>query len=128
MPSVGLAVGIAALALALRLRDPHTQGSWGACPTAYLTGYACPLCGGLRAVSDLTRGDALGAFSSNALFVAAIPAVALWWLTVVRDRWTNSPRTWDWPLRHPAIWPTVTALALAFTLMRNAPVAAWLMP
>ena len=46
--------GLSLATLALHLRDPHSSGTWGYCPSALL-GFSCPGCGGLRAVNDLTR-------------------------------------------------------------------------
>ena len=48
VPPVAVAGGLAAATLALHLRDPHDQNSWGICPTAAM-GFSCPGCGGLRA-------------------------------------------------------------------------------
>ena len=123
-----LTVGaLAAATLALHLRDPHEQGSWGFCPTALL-GLSCPGCGGLRAVNDLTRGDVGAAVSSNLLVVAGAPvAVAvlvLWLLARWRDRpLPRLPR----PLGMALTW-VAALLAVAFTVLRNTPAGAWLAP
>ena len=53
--AAGMAGGAAAMAV-LRFHDPHARGSYAYCPFLYLTGHPCPLCGGLRAMNDLTRG------------------------------------------------------------------------
>ena len=71
--------GLAAATVALHFRDPHSQYSWGMCPSAAL-GLSCPGCGGLRAVNDLTNGDLAGAASSNLLLVVAS-----------RSSWSSSP-------------------------------------
>src|SRR5688572_20271930 len=68
--------GLAAATLALHLRDPHEQNSWGLCPSAAL-GFWCPGCGGLRAVNDLTHGEVGAALSSNLLLVVAMPFAIL---------------------------------------------------
>ena len=87
--------GLAVATLALRVRDPHDQYSWGLCPSAAL-GFSCPGCGGLRAVNDLTHGDLGAALSSNLLLVVLVPfaivALGLW----VVDRWRGSPPTVPW--------------------------------
>jgi hypothetical protein len=90
--------GIAAVgALALHVRDPHTAGSWGFCPVALL-GLACPACGSLRAVNDLTHLDLSAAASSNLLLVLAVPvALALW------GRRSSSPARSGW--RSVSSWP-----------------------
>jgi hypothetical protein len=112
-PPLLLAGGLLALSVALHVRDPHQSGTWGYCPWLLLTGTACPGCGGLRAVNDLTRGDVAAAFSSNALFVG--------------QRWRDD-RT---PLRPAVIaWAGGAALALllAFWVVRNLPFANYLAP
>ncbi|MDN4163150.1 DUF2752 domain-containing protein [Nocardioides abyssi] len=118
--------GLAAAALALRLRDPHEPGAWGVCPSAAL-GLACPGCGGLRAVNDLTHGRWADAASSNLLLVALLLVLAVvggWWVLRRRPdgRSPVSPRL--------ARGATVTlgVVALAFTVLRNLPAGAWLAP
>ncbi|MFZ4487328.1 MAG: DUF2752 domain-containing protein [Candidatus Nanopelagicales bacterium] len=59
-------------ASALLLRDPHVN-VWTACPAQVLLGVGCPLCGGLRAWSDVLTGNLAAAFSENKL--AAVLAV-----------------------------------------------------
>ena len=56
--------GLGLATLALHLRDPHDSYSWGLCPSSVL-GLACPGCGGLRAVNDLTNLRLADAASSN---------------------------------------------------------------
>lgn len=118
--------GLAAATLALNLRDPHQSGSWGFCPTAAL-GFACPGCGGLRAVNDLTHLDLAAAASSNLAFVVALPfAVALIALWTVR-RWRGTESRADWRLRQRVAVGSLALLAV-FTVLRNLPVGAWLAP
>src|SRR4051794_35448113 len=74
VPAVSIGA-LAATTLALHFRDPHSQGSWGVCPSYALFGVYCPGCGGLRAVNDLTNFDLLGAASSNLYFVAFVPLI-----------------------------------------------------
>lgn len=115
-------------AVLLRWRDPHEGGAWGRCPTAFLTGYACPLCGGMRAVNDLTHADLVGAFHSNALFVVTLPVLLAWWLLTVRDRWRGSPRPGAWPVNDARVLRVVIVLAAVFTVVRNLPVGRALYP
>ena len=68
---------LATATVALHLRDPHVQGTWGICPTKAVLGIECPGCGGLRAVNDLTNLQLVDAISSNLVFVAAIPRARL---------------------------------------------------
>lgn len=65
---------------ALHFRDPHEQGSWGACPFLALTGQPCPGCGGLRAVNDLTNGDIGSALTSNAMAVVLVAVLGAAWV------------------------------------------------
>jgi hypothetical protein len=73
-----VALGGAALAAALVLRDPHVDGAWGWCPFLLLTGLPCPACGGMRAANDLLHGRFSEAVSSNlyAVGTAGLAAVA----------------------------------------------------
>lgn len=121
--------GLAAATLALRLRDPHQDGSWGFCPIA-LMGVWCPACGSLRAVNDLTHLRLEDALSSNLLLVLAAPVVVLLLVRWTRDRWTGrvrAPLSPDVALR----WAVVLVpLLLAFAVLRNLPVpwGLWLAP
>jgi hypothetical protein len=119
--------GLAAATLALHLRDPHQRGSWGFCPLS-LAGIYCPGCGGLRAVNDLTDGDVRAAASSNLLVTVGIPvALVLLALWAVRA-WRGTPARR--PSRRVAtvLWACGAAGALAFAVLRNLPVGAWLAP
>ena len=129
MLAPGATIGALSVAtLALRLRDPHEQGSWGFCPSAAL-GWWCPGCGGLRAVNDLTHGQVLEAASSNLLLVTLIPvglaALVLW----TRDRWRGrSPRLELTPRQVVTVVMASVIVALAFGVLRNLPAGAWLAP
>jgi len=121
---LGTAAVVGLATAALRLRDPHRHGSWGWCPFKLLTGWDCPACGGLRAVNDLTHGDLVAAWHSNALFVAALPAIVVAWLVWVRRSMSGPP-----PVRRDQ-WGPRAQLALAvgglllvagFTVWRNTP-------
>ena len=117
---VGLGVGVALVTVGLRLRDPHQGGSWGFCPFNLLTGFDCPGCGGLRAVSDLTRGQIDAAFHSHAFLVLALPLVVglwAWWVAAVAtDR--PVPARYRW-LRLSVTGATV--VLFVFTIWRNTP-------
>ena len=126
-PPLLLAGGLLAASLALHVRDPHQAGSWGACPWLVLTGAACPGCGGLRAVNDLTHGDVAAAVSSNALFVMSLPVLAALWTRTLVSRWRGESASLP-----PAVvaWAGGTALVLvvAFWVLRNLPFASYLAP
>lgn len=114
-------------ALALRLRDPHVEGSWGFCPLQVSTGLDCPGCGGLRAVHLLTRGDLVGAASSNLLLVLALPLVLAGWVVWVRRARQGRPVLPEGPRTS---WLVVAGvLSTVFTVLRNVPhlpLGAWL--
>lgn len=118
--------GLAAASLALHLRDPHEQGSWGECPTAAM-GFWCPGCGGLRAVNDLTRLQVLDAASSNLAFVLSLPFLAYVFARWSVGRWRGR----SWAPSNTAMnvsAAVVLASIAAFTLLRNLPAGSWLAP
>jgi len=126
----GPAVDMAALAVAvttLALRDPHLSGSYGYCPFRALTGLPCPVCGGLRAINDLTRGDLHAALGSNAFVVLTVPvALAVWGQWVIL-RWRG--RGDEVPPLFSAGFAAAAALALiAFGALRWTPWGASLAP
>ena len=113
--------------VALHLRDPHVQGSWGICPTKALLGIECPGCGGLRAVNDLTNLQLLDAASSNLLFVASVPVLAYLFGRWVWGRWTG--HAWS-PSDRSMSWSAVALVGLMvlFTVVRNTTAGSWLAP
>jgi hypothetical protein len=118
--------GVAAAALAVHVRDPHTSGSWGFCPLYATTGIYCPGCGGLRGVNDLTDGHVWQAVSSNLLLVMAIPFAVFFFA-----RWTHAAWTGREVAVVPALPRTVKVglilLVVVFTVVRNLP-GSWLAP
>lgn len=113
--------------LALHLRDPHVQGTWGICPTKAVLGIECPGCGGLRAVNDLTNLQVVDAVSSNLVFVAAIPLLAYVFARWTMGRWRG--QAWD-PSERAMNWSGLTLVVVltVFTVLRNVPAGAWLAP
>ncbi len=128
-PPVVLAGVVLLASLALHLRDPHQQGSWGFCPWLLLTGTHCPGCGGLRAVNDLTHGEVVSAASSNLLLVGALPVAAGLWVSSVSRRWRGARSQWS-PARVNLAWGVAVVALVVFWVVRNLPVAAvaWLAP
>ena len=118
--------GLALATLALHVRDPHEDGSWGLCPSAAM-GFWCPGCGGLRAVNDLTNGDIGAALSSNVVLVVLMPvavvALAIWAI----DRWRGARHQVPWSTLKPTVVTLLVVLAL-FTVARNLTFGAWLAP
>ena len=92
-----------------------------------MTGTACPGCGGLRAVHDLTHGEVAAAVSSNAVLVGSLPLLAALWTRSVVHRWRDERR----PVP-PAVvaWSggVAIALLLVFWVVRNLPFATFLAP
>lgn len=124
-PAVVGAVAVAGAVL-LHLRDPHQAGSYGTCPFSAVTGLPCPGCGSLRAVNDLTDGDVVAAAGSNLLAVLLVAALAAAWLVWVVTITTGRP--WRLPTPTAAWGWGLLALVVAFGVVRNLPVGAWLMP
>lgn len=120
--------GLAATTLALHLRDPHEQGSWGFCPLYLLTGIYCPGCGGLRAVNDLTDGDVKGAASSNLLVTIGIPIVSVLLALWVVRAWRGTTVRPVPPGVQRVLWSVGAVAAAAFAVLRNTPAGAWLAP
>ncbi len=116
---------LGAATAALHFRDPHAEGSWGFCPSALL-GVACPGCGGLRAVNDLTNLQLADAASSNLLFVLALPVIVLALGRWTVDQWRGTTRVARAELTWLATTGVVTLL-VAFTVLRNLP-GSWLAP
>lgn len=126
VPPAAVVGGLAAATLALHLRDPHDQNSWGICPTAAM-GFSCPGCGGLRAVNDLGNLQLGAAASSNLLFVLSLPFIAYAFFRWVQGRWTGDP--WEPSDRSLAVGGIVVAVAMVvFTVLRNLPEGSWLAP
>jgi Protein of unknown function (DUF2752) len=120
--------GLAVLgAVALHVRDPHAPGSWGFCPLALLE-LSCPLCGGLRAVNDLTHLDLGAALSSNLLLVLALPLVVALWARRLVALWRGGAHA-EAPLDVPRwAWVALGVVVAVFTVARNLPAGAWLAP
>lgn len=126
LPPALVAGGLSAATLALHLRDPHEQGSWGLCPTAAM-GFYCPGCGGLRAVNDLSNLQLVDAASSNLAFVVSLPFLAYVFARWVIGRWRD--QSWNPSDRAMSFAATVTiVLVIAFTILRNTPAGSWLAP
>ena len=124
-----LAAVVLLASVALHVRDPHQQGSWGFCPWLLLTGTYCPGCGGLRAVNDLTHGEVLSAASSNLLLVGGLPVAVGLWVRSFRQRWRGVRSHWS-PRSVDRAWAAAVAALLAFWVLRNLPweAVAWLAP
>jgi hypothetical protein len=95
------------------LVDPHNTNSvYPVCPFKWLTGWNCPLCGGLRMTHDLLHGDLVAAINDNVFLLVGIPLLAGWLL--FRRHQGKSP------LPIPAT-VTIIVAAIAWTVLRNLP-------
>lgn len=123
-PLLTMVGGVAAM-VALHVHDPHSSGAYGYCPFLTLTGQPCPLCGGLRAMNDLTRGHFADALLSNAAAVVILCGGA-----VLIVRWFVRRARGDATavlLPTPRVATTVFAIAmLVFTVYRWTPWGHWL--
>lgn len=127
-----MALGANLAALAVHLVDPNRPGSYGLCPLRVLTGLACPLCGGLRAVHALTHGELDVAWGLNpAVFLLLPLAVVAWgWWTAQawrgpanRERANGPhrlPRYRGPAVRHTLPWVALASMAV-FAVLRNLP-------
>jgi hypothetical protein len=120
-------VGLGALAAVgyVAAVDPGSgRGIHPDCPFLAMTGHPCPLCGGLRAVHALTRGDLAGAVSLNLMVVVLVVLAAAEWVRRLSGRLAGRavrpvPR-WSYPL--------LAAAFVAFGVIRNLPFGASLAP
>ncbi|MGP3921696.1 DUF2752 domain-containing protein [Streptomyces sp. 8N616] len=105
--------------------DPNEPGHYPVCPLLHSTGLYCPGCGGLRSAHAVAHGDLATAIGANVLAVAAFAAfAAVWALWLVR---TVRGRPLELRLRPAHGW-SLAALALFFTVVRNSPLGAGLVP
>lgn len=117
--TVGLvaATGVAALALV----DADST-SIPLCPLKAITGLDCPLCGGLRAVSALTRLRISEALDHNVLFTASVPLLVVAWIYWL---WSAARGVDRW---QPPRWAATVGLTVlvVFAVARNLPLFPWL--
>ncbi len=125
VPAAVAGAGVLAV-VAVHLRDPHVEGSWGICPVYALTGVYCPGCGGMRAVHNLTEGQVLDSLHSNLIALPLLMLFAVWVGDWAIRAWRGKP------MRHFGInaltmWSIFGFLAV-FTVLRNTPWGSWLTP
>ena len=95
------------------LVDPHNTNSvYPLCPFKMLTGWNCPLSGGLRMTHDLLHGDLAASINDNVFVLVGIPLL-LGWVVMRRRRGTS-------PLPMPAL-VTIVVAAIVWTVLRNLP-------
>lgn len=107
-----VAVGAAAITLV----DPRDSGV-PVCWSQGVFGVDCPLCGGLRCVNSLARGDLLAAADHNLVLAVALPvAVVAWVLWMV---WAVRGRRFSFPSVPRWVWTIAAVAVVAFTVARN---------
>jgi hypothetical protein len=120
---VGVAAA-AACALVLYFFNPSQSAFYPRCFFKMATGLDCPGCGGLRATHQLLHGHVREAFVLNPLFIAALPATALFLSRPLVEKLTGrkwfqnfSPTTGIW---------VCGVIVVAFGVLRNLPWRVWL--
>ncbi len=97
------------------------------CPLHEATGLWCPLCGGLRSLAALARGDLVAALHANLLAVALAVAGAVWAM-----RWTGRSVRAGTPVAGLALdarsYRPLAVVLVAFAVIRNTPLGAGLHP
>lgn len=111
------------------LLDPGVGGRYPPCPLLTLTGWYCPLCGGLRAVHALTKLDVAAAAGWNVLAVPLLVLAVWFWVVWLRRAWRGetTPARWRPIVPRWGVWSLALA-GLAFGVLRNVPVLAFLAP
>ncbi|WP_326599549.1 DUF2752 domain-containing protein [Streptomyces sp. NBC_01803] len=105
--------------------DPHEPGHYPACPVLALTGLYCPGCGGLRSAHALAHGDLAGALSANAPAVAGLAALAVGLVVWLVSAWRGAAII---PAARPAHGWALGGALVVFTVVRNLPFGAFLVP
>ncbi len=121
---VATGAGLLAATSLVAVVDPYEGGHFPSCPMLALTGWFCPLCGGLRAVHDLTHLDVLGALDRNPLVVVGLPFVVLALLAWGQRAFTGRRIALPWASSGAA----VLVLLVVFGVLRNVPGWTWLSP
>lgn len=107
------AVVFVVAAAILFLFDPVHSSFYPTCVFKKLTGWSCPACGCLRATHQLLHGHIAAAFHLNALYVVAIPLLALLGIEqLLRKRVVKKPPFLGW---------TLLVLFVVFGIVRNLP-------
>ncbi len=113
--------GVLGAVAVLRARDPHVPGSYGYCPLLTLTGFDCPLCGGLRATHSLAHGEVAAALDANVLYVASVPLLLIGWLWWVAAA-AGIARPYGWtPARMNTVLVALPVVLAVFAVVRNLP-------
>jgi hypothetical protein len=101
----------------LAFTDPHDpHAALPPCPTKLLTGWDCPLCGGLRVVHDLLHGDARAALRDNVFLLLISPVIG--WLAWRRFRRPGRPEP-------RSVLVALSGAAAGWMVLRNLPWWPW---
>lgn len=119
--AVGLA-GAAGLGADVALDPAHRHVPM--CPFRALTGWQCPLCGGLRCADALVHGQWTAALHDNVVLVAALPLIGWLWIDAARRARGARPQR---QIGRAQVFAIAVVLA-AFTVVRNLPALAMLRP
>jgi Protein of unknown function (DUF2752) len=117
---VGGLAGLAAATAYVWAVDPSGHGIYPRCPSRVLFHVDCPACGGLRGTHDLLHGHVRAALDHNLLlpvYLGAIAVVMGLWLLPLAGRPARTPHPPRWA------WIATAAVLVAFTVLRNLPVA-----
>lgn len=95
------------------LVDPHGMRSlYPQCPFKLLTGWNCPVCGGIRMTHHLLHGDLAASINDNIFLLVSIPPLMGWILLRHRRGQSGLPI--------PVVL-TVAVAAIVWTVLRNLP-------
>jgi len=96
--------------------NPALSKFFPKCIILQLTGFKCPGCGSQRAIHDLLNGDIALAATHNALLIAAIPIIILYFIAdLIKAR---HPRL-DNVLSHPVAIGMLIVIVIAWWILRN---------
>ena len=111
-------LAIAASVVVLAVLAVHAQSRfYPPCPIYQLLHIQCPGCGATRSLAALLHGHLHEALGANALFVVALPLIALYAAQTYRRLLAGDPGIWP-KLPGTIVYPAL-ALTLCFTLARN---------
>lgn len=101
-----------------------TDGATSVCVSSSVLGIDCPLCGGLRCVNSLARGDWLTAADHNVLLAVVLPVAAVgllvWLVSALRGRTVRLPTIANgW-------WIGAAGVVAVFTVARNLGTSGWI--
>lgn len=113
---------VAAGTAAIVAVDPSDSGV-PICWSQGVFGIDCPLCGGLRCVNSLARGDWVAAADHNVVLAVLLPLAVLGWVAWMVAAWRGRRLQWPPALRSGPLPKVLIAGAivavLAFTVARN---------